>query len=165
MYYTACASSDLLFKTMMLWTLEKVNPSYPTRVVQWWSEGWHLSGGYFDIRVDHIMNLSMDLHRLRWFEELGQVRLCMFLPTRVDKMVTIGGMRMSQNQWIYREATRIVSTNRIALFDRYYNRLSDLEFEYGLPRLPDTYRILENLTVPFQWIDMEAMKFHGIQMG
>lgn len=164
MYYTACASSDLHFKTMMLWTLEKLIPSFPTRAEQW-SEGWHLSGGYFNIRADRVMNLSIDLRRLRWFEELGQVRLYMFLPTRVDKMVTIGGMRMTQNQWIYREVTRIVSTNGIALFDRYYSRLSDPDFEYGLPRLPDTYRILENLTVSFQWIDMEAIKFHGIQMG
>ena len=89
----------------------------------------------------------------------------MFLPTRVDKMVTIGGVRMTQIQWIYREVTRIVSANRISLFDRYYSRLSDPEFECGLPRLPDTYRILENLTVPFQWIEMEAIKFHGTQMG
>ena len=161
MYYMACASSDLHFKTMMLWTLEKLNPSYPTRAVQW-SEGWHLSGMYFNIRVDRVMNLSTDLHRLRWFEELGQVRLYVFLPMRVDKMVMIGGMRMMQNQWIYREVTRI-SVNRIALFDRYYSRFSDPDFEYGLPRLPD--RILENLTVHFQWFDMEAMKFHGIQMG
>ena len=80
-------------------------------------------------------------------------------------MVTIGGVSMTQNQLIYRKVTRIVSINRIALFDRYYSRLSDPDFEYGLPRLPDTYRILENLTVPFQSIDMEGMKFHGIQMG
>ena len=111
------------------------------------------------------MNLSTDLRRLRWFEELGQVHLYVFLPTRVDKMVTIGGVRMTQNQWIYREVTRIVFVNRIALFDRYYSRLSDLEFEYGLSRLPDTYRILENLIVPFQWIEMKAIKFHGTQMG
>ena len=90
----------------------------------------------------------------------------MFLPTQVDTMVTIGGiLRMTQNQWIYREVTKVVSADRVALFDRYYSRLNDLEFEYGLPRLPDTYRILENLTIPFQWIDMEAIKFHGIRMG
>ena len=90
-----------------------------------------MSGGYFNIQVDLIMNLSTDLRKLRWFEELGQVCLYMFLPTRVDMMVTINGVRMTQNQWIYREVTRVVSADRVALFNRYYSRLSDPEFEYG----------------------------------
>ena len=75
------------------------------------------------------MNLSMDLRRLRWFKELGQVCLYVFLLMRVDKMVTIGGVRMTQNKWIYHEVTRIIFANRIALFDRYYSRLSDPDFE------------------------------------
>ena len=98
------------------------------------------------------------------FEELGQVRLYMFLPTRDDKMVTINGERMSQNQWIYREVVKIVSFDRVALFDRYSSRLIEPEFEFSLPSLPDAYRILENLTKPFQWIEMEATRFHGTQM-
>ena len=64
------------------------------------------------------------------FEELGQVRLYMFLPNRDDKMVTINGERMSQNQWIYREVVKIVSADRVALSDRYFNRLKSLILVY-----------------------------------
>ena len=164
MYNTACASSDLHFKTMMLQILEKLIPSFSTRVEQW-SEGWHLSGGYFSIRADRVMNLSIDLRRLRWYEELGLVRLYMFLPTKADMMVTINGERMTQNQWVYCEVVKVVATDRVALFNRYFSRLNDPEFKYGLPKLPDTYRILENLTVPFQWIEKEATEFHITQIG
>ena len=159
----ACISSDLRFKTLVLWTLEKLNPLRPTRAQQW-SEGWHLSGGYFNIRANRVMSLSTDLRRLRWFEELGQVRLYMFLPTLDDKMVTINGERMSQNQWIYCEVVKVVSADRIALSDRYSSRLIDPDFEFSLPKFPDTYKILENLTIPFEWIEMEATRFHGTQM-
>lgn len=54
-----------------------------------------------------------------------------------------------QNQLIYREVKKIIPIDRIALFNRYFSRLNDPEFQYGLPKFPDTYRILENLTVPF----------------
>lgn len=79
-------------------------------------------------------------------------------------MVTINGERMSQNQWIYREVVKIVSADRVALSDRYFSRLIDPKFEFSLPSLPNTYRILENLTEPFQWIEMEATRFHGTEM-
>ena len=77
-------------------------------------------GGYFNIQANRVMSLSTDLRRLHWFEELGQVRLYMFLPTRDDKMVTINGERMSQNQWIYREVVKIVLADRVTLLKIVY---------------------------------------------
>ena len=67
-----------------------------------------------------------------------------------------------QNPWIYHEVMKIVLIDRIAMFNRYFSKLNDPESKYNLPKLPDTYRILENLTVPFRYIEMKATRFHGI---
>ena len=72
MYETARTLPDFFFKTLVRMTMEKMIPIYPTRAQQW-SQGWNLAGKYFHIRADQIQSLKIDLQRIRWFEELGQV--------------------------------------------------------------------------------------------
>lgn len=69
----------------------------------------------------------------------------MRLYKRVDTRVTIQGERITQNQWVYTEVTKVIATDRIAMFKRYNSRLNDLMREFALSKQPTTYRILENI--------------------
>ena len=160
MYETARTSSDFFFRTLVRMIVEKMIPNYPTRAEQW-SEGWRSAGKYFHIRADKIQNLKIDLQRIRWFEELGQVGLFTFIPTkRPDSWVTRNGVRMTQNQWVYNEVIKYIRPERIALFDRFCSRLSDHTWELGLPKQPDNYWILEFMSEPPIFVIKDAREFH-----
>ena len=160
MYETARISPNLFFRTIVRMIMEKMIPIYPTRA-EHWSQGWALAGKYFLIRAGQVQNLKVDLQRIRWFEELGQVGLFCFIPTkRPDAWVIKDGKRMTQNQWIYGEVTKYIRPERIDLFNRFRIKLSDPTWELGLPKLPDKYWILEPSGNPPSFTLKDAMEFH-----
>ena len=144
----------------MFLTFEKLVPNYPTRVEQW-LERWHLAGSHFVIDTEQIEDLPISLRRLRWTEELGQACYYTFSPVRVDIMVTIDGETMTQNQWIYREVTKVIPADRIVVLNRYFCEIGSIDSEYRIPTLPKVYRFLDNQTVPFSWYEMNAIKYHA----
>ena len=140
--------------------MEKLIPIFPTRAEQW-DQHWRSAGKYFHIRADKIQNLKIDLQRIRWHEELGQVGLFTFIPTkRPDTWITRFGKRMTQNQWVYSQVMRYLRPERVALFNRFYSRLNDPTSELGLPQQPDNYWILEFLEEPPKFVIKEATVFH-----
>lgn len=101
MYLAACNSSELIFHQKMIWILEGLADPHFTRI-QTPYIGWVWSGTYFMICADQVGCLRMDLRRIRWYKMLKLVRLFVFIPSRnVDTWVTIDGVRMTQNHWIY----------------------------------------------------------------
>lgn len=160
MYETARTSPEFFLRTLVMMTMEKMVPIYPTRAEQW-SEGWCFAGKYFHIKIDRIQNLKVNLQRIRWLEELDQVGLFSFVPTkRPDTWTTRFGKKMTQNEWVYSEVIKYIPPKRIALFDRFGSRLNDPAWELGLPKQPDQYWMLELLDEPPKFVVKDAKEFH-----
>lgn len=161
MYKTVRTSPNFFFRTLVLMTMEKMIPNYPTRAEQW-SQGWSFTGKYFHIRADRVQNLKVDLQRIRWVEKLDQVGLFTFIPTtkRPDTWMTRHGKQMTQNQWMYGEVIKYIHPERIALFNRFGSRLNDPTQELGLPKQPDKYWILEFMNEPPKFVVKDTKEFH-----
>lgn len=107
-----------------------------------------------------MLNLSINLRRLKWFEELKLVRLYVFLPTHVKAMVTIDGVEKTQNQWIYSEVLKTIEADRIVVESRFRNVLGNPLSQWGLPELPEDYLILDNTKEPPEFFKKNAREFH-----
>ena len=163
MYKAACASSDLMFRMKVCWMLEGMADPYWTRI-EWTRYGWGFSGIiYYHILARKVGNLPMDLRRLMWHEELKIPRIYIFVPTRLDAMVTIGGIRMTQNQWVYREVRRVLDADRIALDNRNCSILNNPQSPLGLPAMLEVYRIMHSTEEPPVYRELAAYKFHSFQ--
>ena len=102
----------------------------------------------------------INLKRVRWLEELELIRIFVFVSTRPDTMVSIEGVEMTQNQWVYSQVMRFIRPERVALFNRFYSRLNDPTLEFGLPKQLDNYWVLEFLNKPPKFVITEATVFH-----
>ena len=62
------------------------------------------------------------------------VRIYHFIPTRPTTMVTVNGVKMTKDQWVYSEVHKILDADRIILSNRYHSPLSDPNSPIGLPK-------------------------------
>ena len=108
---------------------------YPTRVECGWDQNmcWISGSDYFHIYANKVGNLTLDLQRVRWIEELRLVRLFCFFGTHASTTVTIDGLVMSQNRWVYDQVTRVIPADRVAVMDR-RSSLSGSGATFGLPQ-------------------------------
>ena len=163
MYATACQSACYDFRATMIRIIEKATDPHPTRIQRGWSRlDFRQNGGhYFAIFADQVGNLTRDLERIRYYEELKLVRLFSFWGTRSKTMVTIGGRTITQDRWVYDEVVKVVGPERVAIMPRGANFSRE---DMGLPEGPRTYRILEQLAVPPRFVEKDASEFDGVYL-
>lgn len=74
--------------------------------------------------------------------------------------VTVDGVRMTQNQWIYREVRQVLDANRISLYKYYFSILNNPQSKLGLPAMLKTYRILQTEEEPPRFTEVVARSYH-----
>ena len=162
LYPSACLSPSIAIRNMVMHTLDQLIDPHPTQVKHGWDQNmcWISRSEYFHIYAKKVENLTLDLQRVRWIEELRLVYLFCFFGTHSSTPITIDGLVMSQNRWVYDQVTRVIPADRVAVMDR-RSSLFGSGATFGLPQVPDVYKILEPLAVHpyFQYIP--ASVFHG----
>ena len=119
------------------------------------------SGSHFRIREKKVLNFTINFNRVRWLEDLKLIRIFVFVPTRPDTMVSIDGVEMTQNQWVYHEVWKILAADRLILLNRLFSVLNNPQSPLGLPAMPLMYKFLEVSEEPPRFTEMEARAFHG----
>ena len=78
---------------MVMQTLESLTNPHPFGINQGWGQITCCVTGtpYFHIYAERVENLTLDLQRIRWVEELRLVRLFCFFETHPDSTVVING--------------------------------------------------------------------------
>lgn len=149
---------------MVMETLDRLSDPHSTRIQRGWERDtcWVSGCRYFHINAKKVGNLSLDLRRIRWVEELRLVQLFVFYGTSPTTMVTIDGREMTQNRWVYEEVTKVLSIDRVAVNGR-LTASSGTGATYGLPELPRVYRTLNPLEAYPTYSLIYASEFHGYE--
>lgn len=139
MYETACRSTNYIFCMRVVQILKRISMSHPSCIQCGWSTicFWD-RGDHFNIRVDHLDNLSIDLERIRWHEQL-KVRFFHSHGTSPNRMTSDGTMTL--NRWVYNS---VIPIDRVMGFER-RTHASSRGWLFGMPQLPWNYRILSYL--------------------
>ena len=157
MYNTACQSSKYEFRLAMYTILERISMPIFIRNRRGWHNlrFWGQSGGWFTIHANLVGNLKTNLRRIKWTEELKMVRYFLFRPI-VSRY--FGGRELTWNREIYDKIAAIIPTDRIIVHGR--QQETDNGDNFGLPKLPHTYRILECLEDPPFFKKLPASEYH-----
>ncbi len=133
-----------------------------TRIQMGWSRlrFWGRGSETFNIRADLIGNLKVDLRRVKWTEELKMVRYFSFYPHIPRAEVHRNGQTYNWNRWVYDQVVAVIPADRVIVQGRSGPK-SGKGATFALPQLPDTYRILENLSEPPFFKEKSAAEYHG----
>ena len=149
---------------MVMQTLESLTNPHPFGVNQGWGQVTCCvtRTPYFHIYAERVENLTLDLQRIRWVEELRLVRLFCFFETHPDSTVVINGSILFQNRWMYDLVASVIPIDRIAVMGR-GTSFSNPENTLGLPQLPNVYRTLEVFSPVPYYVYTPAHEFHGYE--
>ena len=147
---------------MVMKTLESLTNPHPSCINQGWRQVTCCVTGtpYFHIYAKRVENLTLDLERIRWVEELRLVRLFCFFKTHPGSTVAINGSILSQNRWVYELVSGIIPIDRIAVMGRGISSTNHSS-SLSLPQLPYVYRTLEVFSPVPYYVYTPAHEFHG----
>ena len=164
MYPMACESPCIEVRNMVMETLDWLLDPHSTRIQQGWERNtcWVSGCRYSHINAKKVGNLSLDLRRIRWIEELRLVQLFIFNGVSPTTMVNIAGRVITQNRWVYEEVAKVIPADRIAVSGRRTSS-SGTGATYGLPQLPQVYSTLNPLEAHPTYTYLYASEFHGYE--
>ena len=149
---------------MVMQTLESLTNPHPFGINQGQGQVTCCVIGtpYFHIYAERVENLTLDLQRIRWVEELCLVRLFCFFKSHPGSTVVINGSILFQNRWMYDLVAGVIPIDRIAVMGR-GTSFSNPESTLGLPQLPDVYRTLEVFSPVPYYVYTPTHEFYGYE--
>ena len=149
---------------MVMQTLESLTNPHHFGINQGWGQVTCCVTGtpYFHIYAERVENLTLDLQRIRWVEELRLVRLFCFFETHSGSTVVINGSILFQNRWMYDLVASVIPIDKIAVMGRGTSSTNPSS-ALSLPQLPYVYRILEVFSPVPYYVYTPAHEFHGYE--